>query len=725
MVASFIYCMSTFTWLMCSILDIRELSVPVTIGIGSSGCDTVRLIRIRNPHGVGEWTGDWSDQSSQWSDLLFAGAEGAQLSRTGVDDGTFWIDFTHFMMAFCLVDVSFAYTDWHCRSFPNTMPVAKDQWRLCQKLYLLRPYGDIANAAAGTSVFVSALQPTKRGVWCRQDRKKSYKLGDLSILIGKVSTEFIVGATASEVYANMTVVGGGLCGATSSSTTSAFLDDVNAVYVICVLCLGSASSAAETSKAQPFKVRLHSSNSLSVTAVDVYEGSRKGLLELDPSYPSVVADPRGQHTFKGINVKAVILAMVHKGLGIGATMGGVCVGGGRLSDDIVSLCNMKHEIRQLNQNVYVTITRGRGVVTFMLCDSSVSCRDATGLMTTMSLVAYCKSAVGRGVDGALTNNKEKADVYNAQHVPSANQKKTKGFYPSKWSAFTVTANILSGHQRLCMILSASGVQFEVGEIELSLSVSANVCTKACHDTTMDKWLGNVNKVEAGEEGIFSPLLMERDLLNHISEYNSSRRTSSTVLVTNTITHCGDEEFDLETAMALSSSYSHNVDVEDSNISAALAASLDSVSSSSSAAIDHRNNQVVSLVEHEAAASNKRTAVVFPMAGGALSGGVIVIDDEEDDAVTEDGGTVEFISVTKAAAASHIITVVDEPSSDTTSGTRPDADTCAMHDPALQPLSDQLSGQSSGQSSDTAGGPVGGKRPLNVEELRMARLRHFE
>ena len=27
----------------------------------------VRLLQIRNPHGHGEWTGDWSDQSSKWT----------------------------------------------------------------------------------------------------------------------------------------------------------------------------------------------------------------------------------------------------------------------------------------------------------------------------------------------------------------------------------------------------------------------------------------------------------------------------------------------------------------------------------------------------------------------------------------------------------------------------------------------------------------------------------
>ena len=41
-----------------SLLDVREARAR-------SG-ESVRLVRIRNPHGVGEWNGEWSDASEQW-----------------------------------------------------------------------------------------------------------------------------------------------------------------------------------------------------------------------------------------------------------------------------------------------------------------------------------------------------------------------------------------------------------------------------------------------------------------------------------------------------------------------------------------------------------------------------------------------------------------------------------------------------------------------------------
>jgi hypothetical protein len=27
----------------------------------------LHILKIRNPHGSGEWTGDWSDKSSKWT----------------------------------------------------------------------------------------------------------------------------------------------------------------------------------------------------------------------------------------------------------------------------------------------------------------------------------------------------------------------------------------------------------------------------------------------------------------------------------------------------------------------------------------------------------------------------------------------------------------------------------------------------------------------------------
>ena len=54
--------------------------------------NNVRLVKLRNPWGSGEWLGDWSDSSPLWTDELReqVGFDGRK------DDGIFWMDFNDF-----------------------------------------------------------------------------------------------------------------------------------------------------------------------------------------------------------------------------------------------------------------------------------------------------------------------------------------------------------------------------------------------------------------------------------------------------------------------------------------------------------------------------------------------------------------------------------------------------------------------------------------------------
>ena len=70
-----------------SILNVREVQLRQQqphfggsatgfgYGVASSSAaglstESERLVRIRNPHGVGEWKGEWSDRSARWSELI-------------------------------------------------------------------------------------------------------------------------------------------------------------------------------------------------------------------------------------------------------------------------------------------------------------------------------------------------------------------------------------------------------------------------------------------------------------------------------------------------------------------------------------------------------------------------------------------------------------------------------------------------------------------------------
>lgn len=56
----------------------------------------MNLVKLRNPWGSGEWTGDWSDSSDCWTDELRR-----QVDFDGdKDDGIFWMDFRDFQSLF-------------------------------------------------------------------------------------------------------------------------------------------------------------------------------------------------------------------------------------------------------------------------------------------------------------------------------------------------------------------------------------------------------------------------------------------------------------------------------------------------------------------------------------------------------------------------------------------------------------------------------------------------
>lgn len=107
-----------------SILDVQEVKnvdfrffqeTGVAHGNVSGFTDydgTVRLLRIRNPHGKGEWKGDFSDRSETWEKLLQHSGNSNLLERTMRNDGQFWIDYDNFLMAF--TNVGKCHTDRFC-----------------------------------------------------------------------------------------------------------------------------------------------------------------------------------------------------------------------------------------------------------------------------------------------------------------------------------------------------------------------------------------------------------------------------------------------------------------------------------------------------------------------------------------------------------------------------------------------------------------------------------
>lgn len=63
--------------------------------IGAHTLAGEKVIKMRNPHGKGEWNGDWSDSSNKWTPALKR-----QVDMKDVEDGTFFMPIAAFMRNF-------------------------------------------------------------------------------------------------------------------------------------------------------------------------------------------------------------------------------------------------------------------------------------------------------------------------------------------------------------------------------------------------------------------------------------------------------------------------------------------------------------------------------------------------------------------------------------------------------------------------------------------------
>jgi calpain-15 len=80
---------------MYSVLRIAEVRID-------GETSPIVLIKVRNPWGKAEWTGDWSDLSDKW--WKFDVAE--KLKHQPRNDGIFWMALDEFLKYFNVIDVS-------------------------------------------------------------------------------------------------------------------------------------------------------------------------------------------------------------------------------------------------------------------------------------------------------------------------------------------------------------------------------------------------------------------------------------------------------------------------------------------------------------------------------------------------------------------------------------------------------------------------------------------
>uniref|UniRef100_A0A672GGH3 Calpain 1, (mu/I) large subunit b n=1 Tax=Salarias fasciatus TaxID=181472 RepID=A0A672GGH3_SALFA len=138
-----------------------------------------RLIRIRNPWGQVEWTGAWSDSSSEWNDVA---NEDKDELLCKMEDGEFWMSFSEFLRQFSRLEICNLTPDalsedstgfwatvtfqgsWRrgstaggCRNHPNTFWI-NPQYKIC----LLEEDDDPDDDEAACSFLVALMQKDRR-----------------------------------------------------------------------------------------------------------------------------------------------------------------------------------------------------------------------------------------------------------------------------------------------------------------------------------------------------------------------------------------------------------------------------------------------------------------------------------------------------------------------------------------------------------------------------------
>lgn len=78
-------------------------SISTIMNVSTISGIKVKLLRVRNPWGFGEWNGDWSDGSRQWTTL--SEASKAELEVVEKDEGEFWMSYEDLLSNFEFLNI--------------------------------------------------------------------------------------------------------------------------------------------------------------------------------------------------------------------------------------------------------------------------------------------------------------------------------------------------------------------------------------------------------------------------------------------------------------------------------------------------------------------------------------------------------------------------------------------------------------------------------------------
>lgn len=156
----------------------------------------LRLVKVRNPWGRKEWTGDWSGKSDKWTRSLIEQIPSyAQRNMKGF----FWMDLRDFTRAFSEIEIAKTHEGW----FPQCLKVSRESmWpisdvlRPCIKRSRIRMKS--TEDSGDTWCYVSLVQPSVRG------RPNAF-YADLHLAIINCSDRSVVGSAVGRSDRVLTV----------------------------------------------------------------------------------------------------------------------------------------------------------------------------------------------------------------------------------------------------------------------------------------------------------------------------------------------------------------------------------------------------------------------------------------------------------------------------------------------------------------------------------------
>lgn len=368
-----------------------------------------RLVWVRDPHGVSQFPrlGSVGEAVAKRlvrgvSSTLSDDCERALVQTTASSDGSFFMDYANFAAAFSQIDVALAWRDGNnSRSFEAAFPISRARSRVCRlAVKLVNP----SNSKVGL-VAASAIQPTKRGAWCRDDRKKSYKLGDISLV--------------AEV--DGVVAGASICGAEVGELSSSVIFELRPgarCTIYCYSLVKNPSAAIDKTAGQPFFVRIDANITLRYKTTRCVAGAVAALhdaLEKGPCLCPLLPTPSADRASRVLPVADYVDCLI------------------RISDGLCAI-----------------IAR------------NTSAHEAVHL----EAIVFAKSAVARAHDHdpVLSGDIDAAKAYAVGVGPEPQHFR----WPAKWRRFATIKTVPPASRQILLIVVRSGVQWRLGDVHCNL-----------------------------------------------------------------------------------------------------------------------------------------------------------------------------------------------------------------------------------------------------------------